>query len=352
MKTNLRELDLRVEQGLLTKQAQNGLSIYNYTSKCQYDNVWDKYTVMARGLIIDDTGEIVAWPFPKFFNIEELLTRGHTMPESEPEITVKLDGSLGLLVPTSNGYAVATRGSFVSDQAIWATNWIGDIKGWSPTHTYLFEIVYPENRIVIDYGNRAELILIGLVDLHTGKILPHYVVEAEAKRLSLSCTQRITIGRDIVLESLKNPVWLNEEGFVLFWPEEQVIAKAKYREYFRLHQLRFQLSAGFLFDMIIEGKEINTEHLPTDWAGNIKRFVMKARDIQHGNLLLGQSWTVALRRMSRKEAALKLLAEVPDLAPIVFRLLDDKDAVRSAWKLTQEQMQASDEWKVMQEMQA
>lgn len=46
---------------------------------------------------------------------------------------------------------IATRGSFESDQALWATEWIQ--KRFRPVdflagYTYLYEIIYPENRVV------------------------------------------------------------------------------------------------------------------------------------------------------------------------------------------------------------
>lgn len=54
----------------------------------------------------------------------------------------------------TKGRYVATRRRFDSEQAVWATDWlmknsnIGALKeGW----TYLFEIVYQNNRVVIGY---------------------------------------------------------------------------------------------------------------------------------------------------------------------------------------------------------
>ena len=38
-----------------------------------------------------------------------------------------------------------------------------------PGKTYLFEIIYPENRIVVDYGDYKGLVLIDVIDNETGK---------------------------------------------------------------------------------------------------------------------------------------------------------------------------------------
>ena len=52
--------------------AAAGLQLFIYTPRCVYDDGWDEFTVMARGLILDEAaGQVVATPFPKFFNVGE-----------------------------------------------------------------------------------------------------------------------------------------------------------------------------------------------------------------------------------------------------------------------------------------
>jgi hypothetical protein len=65
-----------------------------------------------------------------------------------------MDGSLGILFYYRGEWVVTTRGSFTSDQAIRAKKILDekynlDLFNWK--HTYLFEIIYPENRIVVRY---------------------------------------------------------------------------------------------------------------------------------------------------------------------------------------------------------
>jgi RNA ligase len=93
--------------------------IYNYTEACQYAGAWTPVTLACRGLIV--TGDtVLARPWPKFFNHSE----GHAprlRPDAPVSVTDKADGSLGILFPDEDGWAVATRGSFTSDQARHAT---------------------------------------------------------------------------------------------------------------------------------------------------------------------------------------------------------------------------------------
>ena len=73
------------------------------------------------------------------------------------EVTGKMDGSMGLLFWDGARWRVSTKGSFASSQGAWATAWANDPanlnqaglrKGW----TYLVEIIYSENRIVVPYA--------------------------------------------------------------------------------------------------------------------------------------------------------------------------------------------------------
>lgn len=86
---------------------------------------------------------------------------------------VLVHNSLGILYPLPTGeWAVATRGSFDSEQARHATRlWQELYSGrfdHDPAMTYLFEIIYPANRIVCQYGDLDDLALLGVVEIDTG----------------------------------------------------------------------------------------------------------------------------------------------------------------------------------------
>ncbi len=168
------ELEKQVKEKLISKAVKGDLAIYCYSPKCVYDKKWNKYTRMARGLIVNlKTGEVVARPFPKFFNLNEVEeTRLENLPMEEPEITEKLDGSLGILYKDSGKYFITTKGTFYSEQSEWATGFFRENfdKIKIPEGlTVLFEIIYPENRIVLDYGGLKQLFLIGAIEIKTGK---------------------------------------------------------------------------------------------------------------------------------------------------------------------------------------
>jgi RNA ligase len=97
---------------------EEGLALWCYQSRCVFNDGWNEFTTLARGLILDaGTGRIVATPFPKFFNYGE---RGEEFPALPFETFEKLDGSLIILFHHRGRWLTATKGSFNSPQARWA----------------------------------------------------------------------------------------------------------------------------------------------------------------------------------------------------------------------------------------
>ena len=118
MKYDLNILSKYIDEGLVIKQVHSTLplSIYNYSRECQYSGKWDDITLNCRGLVLDNDGNVIAKPFPKFFNYEEL--KPEDIPNENFEVYEKMDGSLGSVFNYDGEWYMATRGSFQSDQAI------------------------------------------------------------------------------------------------------------------------------------------------------------------------------------------------------------------------------------------
>ncbi len=156
------ELTLALDEGDVRVQVHPEfpeLRIYNYTEDVQFKNKWNKITLACRGLILNhETHEIVARPWEKFFNLGQMDNRIDSL--APVEVTDKMDGSLGILYRLPDGeWAIATRGSFASEQAVEAN------KIWSESYshldipedsTFLFEILVPWNRIVVQYDYDSE----------------------------------------------------------------------------------------------------------------------------------------------------------------------------------------------------
>jgi RNA ligase len=166
------------------------LAIYTYTDQSAFDNAWDEITRNSRGHVFDlQTGECVAWPFPKFFNLGE---NQECLPECFPwdqpyEIYEKVDGWLGILYRHEGRFKVATRGSFHSSGAAWATEFVRglDFSCLPDEATLCFEIIHPEHRIVLDYSGPQTLMVLAAFDRKTRKEYPRAVVAEWAEAIGL-----------------------------------------------------------------------------------------------------------------------------------------------------------------------
>src|SRR5687767_12047572 len=113
-----------------------GLVLFNYTQQAQYAGRWNWFEQQSRGLILNAvTGEIVARPFPKFFNLGERTPAPNATIDY---ITEKWDGSLGILYRHNGQFKIATRGSFTGEQAVWATDYFQRIRQLPP-HLALYQ---------------------------------------------------------------------------------------------------------------------------------------------------------------------------------------------------------------------
>lgn len=172
MKVDVRILTDLVNDGWLrvAKHPDADLFIWNYTEACQFEKHWTPETMMCRGLITDLEGNVMSRPFPKFFNLGEIEG---DLPNEPFQVWDKIDGSLGIIYWIGDKAQVATRGSFVSEQAVNGTEILYNkyarvIPSLDRTKTYLFEILYPANRIVVDYGGAEDLIHLATIDTETG----------------------------------------------------------------------------------------------------------------------------------------------------------------------------------------
>jgi RNA ligase len=248
---SLRDLETAIVAGHVTRKAHPSLpiSILTYTRTCQYERVWNRVTTRCRGLVADDTtGEIVALPLPKFFNVGEHESGqpyAPCLPDEPFEVYDKVDGSLAVVFHYAGRWRVASKGSFVSVQATWAQRLLDgrDTSGLVQGVTYLAEILYPENRIVVDYGDRRDMVLLAAfakdgteVALAEAAAGWHGIGSVVTVRpaLPLADLLAMTDGNRLPDGGAANGT--DAEGFVLRFASG-VRAKAKFAEYVRLHKV-------------------------------------------------------------------------------------------------------------------
>lgn len=330
------DFDAAAEAKLITIRDDGaGLRILNYSDAAMYTpGAWANPAVrQCRGLIVDDEWAIVARPWAKFFNHgqEEAGDLDLTAPV---EVTDKMDGSLGIIHLTKSGQPrVASRGSFESDQAIHATAVLhARYAGLTnlDTITPLVEIVYPENRIVVDYGDLDDLILIGGVDIQGGTYHSPAVVAA-----AIGWTGPITevFEHTTLRDALAAAPRPGMEGLCVRFTDgaRNHIVKIKQEEYVRLHKIVTGLSEKSVWEHMSGGGPLETMlgELPDElheWTREVwGRLASAAAEIlgrahmTHSHIvdILPDDWT----RKHYAEAA----AKHPEVRPYLFNILDGRD---------------------------
>jgi RNA ligase len=309
---------------MVNKHPEAELFIYNYTPKVQYEKLWNEITKQTRGLILDKEMNIIARPFSKFFNLSE--HNPNEIPNEPFDVYAKEDGSLGILYWNEDKPYIASRGSFTSDQSKHATELLYNKYSQTFTKldrdkTYLFEIIYPSNRIVLDYGNLDDIILLSIIDNKTGKDLP-----------------LIDIGFPIVkkynginsLEELKLLEETNKEGFVIKF-KNNFRCKLKFDEYVRLHRIITGVSNISIWEYLSEGKSFDEllEKVPDEFYNWVKE---TANELTlEFNEIFSECKLVFKEFESRKETALYFKKQ--KFPAVLFSMLDGKAPDKVIWKM-------------------
>lgn len=318
------------------------ISIVNYTEKSQFENVWNEVTRQCRDLIIDNKLNIVARPFDKFLNYgqnqSDVFLKDYTV-----EVTDKMDGSLGIVFEYEGEWHVATRGSFTSDQAVWATSFLHTphkdykLDLWYE-ETYLVEIIYPGNRVVLNYGDREDLVLLAARNAVTGAVRAAKDVE------EWYGPKTTTFPYKTLTEALEAPPRTNAEGFVVYFPELDYRIKIKQGDYVLLHKIVTGLTERRIWENMKDGKTLPELYaiVPDEWHAWLSKtysaiaydYMMTIEAIKHDFQLA--VWDMQNTEKfpdggTRKDFAQRVKGM--QYQGFMFSLLDNKSISEKVWEL-------------------
>lgn len=321
------------------------LAIFNYTEAAQFDRVWNDATNKCRGLILrlengvlDESAEVVARPFNKFHNLNTEYvpeTMEANLPNEAPLVTTKLDGSMGVVYLYADEWRVATRGSFDSDQARWASQWYAQHQlahpaAWPADVTPVCEVIYAANRIVVDYDFEG-LVVLSIIDNETGAELARADVESWAAVNGLPVVPKF----DKTLAECAAENTANEEGYVLSY-SNGVKVKVKFEEYVRLHRILTGLNPKTVWEMLSQGqseaidKLLNDPKMPVTFVAWLTQ-VSADLQLKFMEIELEAQAVFAARPASsvRKDQAMYFM-QSPHKA-ILFQMLDGKSYAETIW---------------------
>ena len=341
---NIQEImDLKKEGYLYFKEHNKytNLIITKYLPITTYSNNWTPTLLNCRGVVLDkNTGEVIVNSVPKFFNHTELI--GETTKEKPPvgltyQVFEKLDGSLINVSWYNNDLIVCSSGSFDSEHSNIAYTWLTTrykdiLDKLDKTKTYGFELIHPNYRIVCNYHDRSELVLLYVRDTNSG----HDFNLLDYKDLGFTLP-KIYESKDI--NELCNRNIVNEEGYIIKY-SNGFRMKVKFENYLNLHRFKTEARIYDLYNLLSENKDPNVEYndflnlIPDEFYTTLQEKIKTIlndyktqekylKDINENLLNISEN---------KKEYVKYALASHSKVKHILFKMYDNKDYTKDLWR--------------------
>ena len=317
-----------VKKGLVRSQTYKDMTIYQYTEFTQFESLWNNCTLNARGIVFDDDGVLVQRCIPKFFNHDEpdgIKVEKFMLKEQLPVVQEKLDGSLiKITKDEKHGLVITSKASFESDQAKMAKEIVEENnynfkEGW----TYHFELIHPDNQIVLNYGDERKLVLLAIIDNKTGKDIDIYSDDLRFEKPKLYDYETLLDVNVLNKDGLHEGVVVNYGSYRL---------KYKTDEYIRLHRIVTEFSAKRVWEALSNGQRIDRMNIPEEfikWLDETEKELLQ----KHDELLnkINQAVTET-QDMTNKGIALYDDEAIKEMREYIFAVRSGKDVEAKIWK--------------------
>jgi RNA ligase len=259
----------------------------------------------------------------------------------DPNNLPDFDNSYYEPTPKTKGeWVLATRGSFTSPQAIKGKELLEkyNFERLHTGHTYLFEIIYKENRIVCDY-DYDDLVLLGMINTKTGDEINIHNDDEDIrfKNMISNIGFRVVMlyktwgeGYDLLKEEIPN----DREGYVIRF-KNGFRMKIKGEEYKRLHKILTNISNRDIWEYLKDNKPFDEllEKVPdefNDWVKEtVRDFTIRFDNINKDYIEIYEN--LKSRNLDRKEFAIR--AKQYRHSNILFNMLDGKEHKQNIWKI-------------------
>lgn len=344
MKINFSEYDLT---SFLTRE---GVFCGIWSKLIQPNHIGTKFNrknkIFRSSVWNDTTGELLSGSYPKFVNWGEnpdnfpppSNIRGWTFVE-------KIDGSACIVDYINSQFVARTRGTFTykdldnhPDFTLCFEKYpkIKEFLKNNPHYSLLLEIVTPNLRIVLNYGE-IDFYLCGCVNKNDYSLLLQSELDEIAKELGLKRPIYYTFSS---IENLLDEVekWKGKEGIVGYSPDGQLLLKVKSDWYKKLHAAKDNFrSIEAVIDVWFSFGEPDYNSFVSEFTNNydyetllicqgfISIICDGAKEVKKIVDYMGQ-FVEPLRTLPRKDAALKIIGAYGDTnrGSFLFKLLDNK----------------------------
>jgi T4 RnlA family RNA ligase len=277
---SIRDGEFEIDFRRIKVSTSSGFYLFHYNESMTSvpQSEWSELELQSRGIIFNQYGEIVARPFDKFFNYSPSLGYNGRITS----VVEKIDGSMGILYRKDGQLVVTSKGSLNSYHGEVATKLLhtkykATIHNVPLSWTLIFEIVFPQNKIVVNYGETESLVLLGARDYITGDMIDNDVLLEYNNRLwGFELPRRYVFNScDEIVESCGKMDGRYQEGYVVTF-ENGLMLKFKAPDYIELHRFKFNMTFARFLDMFISGDikpdfhDEENQALIDEWRENIE----------------------------------------------------------------------------------
>jgi len=310
---------------------------------------WNKHNLYLRSMIVRGSDyEVLSSGWPKFFNYGE-KPDAYPDPDSfqDWKIQTKIDGSLCIVDYVNGQFSMRTRGtpSYKTqanandfEQLLVKYPKVLECLKREPNFSLLFEIVTPNNLIVIPYPE-IDFIFLGMVDKNDCSVMDfanyqQYGWMMEVKMPDIHSFKTLSEMVEIVKE------WKGTEGVVLSYNDNKNRVKIKAEDYLIKHRLKSELSSEsrFIEFYVQEGmpeyheffeavEKVVDFETATAFVGRISKCVDAGKEVKRIVAHM-EDFVKDIRNFpTRKEQAIAITRAYGDTnrAGMLFKRLDSKE---------------------------
>jgi RNA ligase len=262
-----------------------------------------------------------------------------------------MDGSLGILFCYGDEWIMATRGSFTSEQAIKGMEILKRKypvfdRAWLQEYAYLVEIIYPENRIVVDYGKEKITFLSAVLnegwrwkptdetELHWTTACCIFAANGIKKSDIVKTEQHFNFS-DELYKSLKEKNEKNKEGFVLRFFPGNFRMKIKFEDYVALHKIMTNLSTTSVWEVLSRGESMDNllKGVPDEFFNKIKEYETELLNEFSALKSEYEDHFESIKRLGTRKLFAQFATSVFKHPSLLFGLLDGKDIGPTIWRI-------------------
>lgn len=297
--------------------------LLNYTQDAMWGGNMTRIEKACRGLVVRSDGKIMALPMSKFFNLGE--PQCPSLPDEPYTVWEKIDGSLVIFWHDGGKWRCNTRGSFDNEYVDFALAWWNGRWGMDdvPKHwTVMGEVCFEDDPMPRAAYKHEGVYTIAVRDRYSGidlqvdleRVFSHLSDMLFAERVEMSINQ--LLGRRGNLEG--------QEGWVIRY-ESGLRIKVKTAWYLRVFRALSSLTPKRIRDLMVAGDQNWIDVFPDDLQAEALAIQERLEsDFRSKLAKIYDAYSRVAKIETRKDYALTVLAEYPNVSHWLFKLKDNK----------------------------